>query len=186
MKNILVYICMLILFGFTTQAQLLTVANNSASVAINDTQRNLYDDEPRSVSKRKIPSNVQEAFHQKFQNVKKIKWRIEAPDLYEADFINENKENVSAYFNPEGKLLEVSTLKDVEDINVSLLQQINSQLNNPEVADLVEVKDFTTNEVFYVVNILVNDDIVEHHLDTEGNLIDEEKPEEVRNTNSNI
>jgi hypothetical protein len=174
MKNLFIYIPALFLFGMTVRAQIPPVTMISIS---NNSQMNPYADEPRAVSKRKVPVNIQESFHRNFSDIKKAKWRIEERDLYAADFIDANKENVSAYFNSEGVLMEISILKNIHNVSAQLLQQINAQFNNAEVEEIIEVRDYFNDEIFYVVNTFENEEIVEHHLDKAGNLIDKEEEE---------
>jgi hypothetical protein len=178
-KKILLSLCAFTLLGYAAEAQT-TLANKNTTVE-NNAVNQVYT-YPGKVPKKRIPSSVKEAFNGNFKGIKKVKWRIEEQDLYAADFINEKKENVSAYFNTKGNVMEISTLKNMKNIHFSLLDRINSQLNFPKIADIIEIKDYVNNEVFYVVSIIVNDEIIEHHLDAAGNIINEEKKEKYDGT----
>jgi hypothetical protein len=172
-KKILLSICAFMLLQFAVEAQ--TTLTNDYTTAENNNLNYLYSNLPGRVPKKRIPSAVQEAFKENFKGIKKVKWRTEEEDLFAADFINDRKENVSVYFNANGSVIEISTLKNMKNIHFSLMDKINSQLNFPEIADIVEIKDYVNNEMFYVVSVMVNDEIIEHHLDSSGNIINGEK-----------
>ena len=120
-----------------------------------------YFDKPGTLSKKKVPAKIQQAFIYNFPNIKKAKWRIEEADLYAADFIDINNENVSAYFNSEGVLVELSILKSFDKLNASLIKKINSQFNSTEIEDIIEVRDYYNDEIFYVVNIVKDNERAE-------------------------
>ncbi|MCX6258638.1 MAG: PepSY-like domain-containing protein [Bacteroidia bacterium] len=59
----------------------------------------------QSKSKVVVPSEVKAAFAKQFPTVKKVKWGIEKPGEYEAEFLL-NKSETSALFDKQGNLLE--------------------------------------------------------------------------------
>jgi hypothetical protein len=183
MKKIFTYTTALLLSGILVKAQSsYTVTNNSSFKSLKEESQNLVinkndsicyrsDIEATNISKRKVPSEVKEAFSKDFQNTKNAQWRMDLHS-YAVDFKNHNKERVSAYYNSKGKLLEYITLKEKNTINASLLQQINSQFMNSEVTEVMEVKRSNSNEVFYVITMLDNGIITQHYFTSYGRLIE--------------
>jgi hypothetical protein len=167
-----IYITALIISGLAVNAQVPPVTMLSTRVENSQIPYDPLLDEPRVIPKRKLPAAIQHAFQNKFPEIKKAKWRIEEKDLYAADFIDVNRENVSAYFNSEGVLMQVSILKSNDKIRPALSHQINSQLSNIE--EIIEVRDYFNEEIFYVVNTIENNEIIEHYFDADGNKLEKE------------
>jgi hypothetical protein len=185
MKKILASISALLLVGFSVQAQTIinTAKNNTAAmswekgnkagkyeVQVDNSDSLCYrsDTKIKKISKKKVPSEVLESFNTDFLNNRKPKWRIDL-NAYAVDFLNENKENVSAYYNSKGQLLEYITLKESNTLDAPLANQINSKWNDKEVKEVMEVKQ--KNKTFFVVNTEDHGKVKQHYLDTEGRIL---------------
>jgi hypothetical protein len=187
MKKAIAGIYALFILGFTSQAQTAdTVKNNLAlrsegnkntpeepgNVESNfDSLCYRSDTEIKRISKKRVPEVVLNAFDNNFIHHKKEQWRLDL-NTFAVDFTDENKEQVSAYYNSKGELLEYITLKENKNMDPSLLNQINAQLRNSKITEVMEVKRVRKNQTFFVVNTVDGRETSQHYLDADGKLME--------------
>jgi hypothetical protein len=184
MKKIILSLYTLFILGFTIQAQPIDTAKNnfafqneenknspSTIESNNDSLCYRSDTEIKKISKKHVPEVVLKAFDNNFLHHKKEQWRIDL-NTYAVDFTDENKEQVSAYYNSKGELLEYITLKENKNIDPSLLNKINFQFGNSKIKEVMEVKRIHKNQTFFVVNTIEGRETIQHYLDAEGKVME--------------
>jgi hypothetical protein len=191
MKNILAILSAFIIAGLTGQAQ--TVSSSAYTgtkeisadnfrdsiltrdtILIRDSVLTKYDawcyrsdNELVHISQREVPLSVRNAFSIDFRYAKKVKWRLDL-NAYAVDFKNENKENVSAYYNSKGQLLEFIILKKKKTLEDPVVNNIKSQFPHSKVKEIMEVKRSDKNKIYYVANIKKERRISQQFFDEEG------------------
>jgi hypothetical protein len=125
--------------------------------------------EAKNIPKKNIPHNIHAAFKLNFHHIKNVQWSIEADNIYSAHFVNDKKEDVSAYFSSTGELIEYNTIKETQHLSQNLLKEIERQTGTAIIHDIIEV-NHSSNKLFYVVNIMENQKISECYFDSDGKL----------------
>ncbi len=90
----------------------------------------------------KVTYAVEQSFIREFGMVKNVSWTETKSDMYRANF-SLYEENISAFFNHDGKLVATTITKDANELPAKLRYAIERKL---KAAAISEVFEMTTDE----------------------------------------
>lgn len=91
----------------------------------------------QKIKEKNVPQAIQHAFHQKYPNVKEVKWDKEENN-YEASFEVNNVDN-SVLFNPEGKIIETEVEIRINQLPKNALNYINAHFKNKKIKEAAKI-----------------------------------------------
>ena len=86
-----------------------------------------------------VPDAVKAAFKAKFQDAEEVEWGMESEKEYEAEF-ELNEVEMSANFDPIGKLLETETVISAKELPDPILDTLNKEFNGFKIKKVEKIE----------------------------------------------
>lgn len=124
----------------------------------------------------KIPEAVQSGFAAKFSTVQKVKWSIEKPGEFEAEFTL-NKVETSALFDAKGNLLETETEINEKELPKTVKTMLTKDFGKYKFDEIEKVTD-SKGVVTFEMEAAKGKDKLEISFDSNGKLLKKEPMKE--------
>lgn len=92
----------------------------------------------QNINASKVPPAVKDAFGKNFAGIKDVKWEKEKGN-YEASFV-QNKQQLSALFDANGKWLETETKIEADALPSSIKEYITSNYKGEKIKEAAMIK----------------------------------------------
>ena len=100
----------------------------------------------QKTSKDNVPQSVQDALKKSFPNAQVEKWEKENQN-FEAEF-DFNKEEMSALFSPEGKLIETEVDIAIGDLPAPIVNYVSKNLSGKKIKEASKITNSAGNVSF--------------------------------------
>lgn len=127
----------------------------------------------QKVKEAEVPKAVMESFNKSFKDVKAEKWEKEKNGNYEAEF-DFNKEEMSASYSADGKLMETETEIKVSDLPASVSDYIAKNYPGKKIKEAAKIVD-DKGSLSYEAEIKKGKEDLDLLFDQSGNFLREAK-----------
>ena len=121
----------------------------------------------QKTSKDNVPQSVQDALKKSFPTAQVEKWEKENQN-FEAEF-DFNKEEMSALFSPEGKLIETEVDISIGELPTPIVDYVSKNLSGKKIKEASKITNSTGN-----VSFEAEVDGKDYIFDSSGNLLKSE------------
>jgi hypothetical protein len=118
----------------------------------------------QKTSKDNIPQAVKDSFKNSFPTVQNEKWEKENQN-FEAEF-DLNKQEISALFDPEGKLIETEVEIAIVDLPAQIVNYVSKNLSGKKIKEASKITD-ASGKVSFEAEV----DGKDYIFDASGNLL---------------
>jgi hypothetical protein len=130
----------------------------------------------QNVKANEIPKKVQQAFENKFPDVKKVEWSKENADEFEAEYKINGIER-SSNFDKDGQWLVTETEIKAEQLPATIMTVIKNDFSNYKIEEIEKVET-SFNELFYEVTLEKKKSNLEVKFSSEGKILSKEEKKE--------